>query len=805
MKHADIIGKLTLEEKCELLQGKTTFGSWPLPERGIPAIEFSDGPNGVRHQAGAADHLGLNGSEPATCFPTAVTVANTWDEELGERIGAAMGEEAVAQGVNVLLGPGLCIKRNPLCGRNFEYFSEDPHLSGKMAAAYVRGIQSQGIAACPKHFAVNSQETRRQASDSVLDERTLREIYLSGFETVVRESAPKTIMSSYNLVNGVYANENEHLLSEILRDEWGFDGAVVTDWGGSNDHAAGVAAGSTFEMPAPGKSSVRDLMAAFRDGRVTTEQIGARVDEAIEVALATRAAVEAASSSFDAEAHHELARKAAAEGCVLLKNDPASEGGSPLLPLPAHTKVALIGDFAKTPRYQGAGSSAVNSTKVDSLLDTTAGSGLDLVGYEPGFERHGGADEQKLAAAVGLARRADVVLMALALDEVAESEGAERLSMRLNQNQVGALHAVAEANCNVVVLLSAGSCVESDWMQDAPAVLYCALGGQAGAGAALDVVTGKVCPSGKLAETWPLRWEDVPSSAGYPSDQKQAQYREGIYVGYRYFDTAGKAVAFPFGFGLSYTTFAYSDMKATAEGATFTVTNTGTVPGTEVAQLYVSKPGSQIFRAEQELKGFARVELGPGESKTVTIALDDKAFRYFNTRTNAWEVEPGAYELRVGASSRDIRLRATLEVAGTGAPDPYEGRDVSSYESADVLAVDDASFEALLGHAVPDEGPAIGRNMCFRDLNHGRSPIFWLVWAVLKAMKTSADKSGQPNLNVLFIWNMPLRALAKMTNGMVNMRMVDALVMEIRGFWIIGILRFIVEFVLNLVQNATSK
>ena len=805
MKHADIIAQLTLEEKCKLLQGKTTFGSWPLPDKGIPALEFSDGPSGVRHQAGEADHLGLNGSMPATCFPTAVTVANTWDEELGERIGAAMAEEAATQGVHVLLGPGLCIKRNPLCGRNFEYFSEDPYLAGKMAAAYVRGIQSGGIGACPKHFAVNSQETRRQASDSVVDERTLREIYLTGFEIVTRESAPKSIMSSYNLVNGVYANENEHLLGEILRDEWGFDGAVVTDWGGSNDHAAGVAAGSTFEMPAPGLASVRELVAAVREGRVSESDIDERADEAIELVLSTRKAVEDAASTFDVDAHHALARQAAAEGCVLLKNDAPAAGASPLLPLPAATKVALIGDFAKTPRYQGAGSSAVNSTKVDSLLDTIDGSGLTLVGYEPGFERHGGNNYSKRDAALDLAGKADVVLLALALDEIAESEGAERPTMRMNQNQVELLEAIVEKNRNVVVLLSAGSCVESAWMEKAPAVLYCALGGQAGAGAALDVATGKACPCGKLTETWPVRWEDVPSSASYPSDEKQAQYREGIYVGYRYFDTAGKAVAFPFGYGLSYTTFAYSDMKATAEGATFTVTNTGSVAGTEVAQLYVSKPGSQIFRAEQELKGFARVELAPGESKTVTIALDDKAFRYFNARSNAWEVEPGAYELRVGASSRDIRLTATVEVEGTDAPNPYEGRDVSVYESADVLCVSDASFEALLGHAVPDEGPAIGRNMCFRDLNHGRSPIFWLVWAILKAMKTSADKSGQPNLNVLFIWNMPLRALAKMTNGMVNMRMVDALVMEIRGFWIIGILRFIVEFVVNLVQNATSK
>ncbi len=804
MRHQDIIKKLTLEQKCALLQGKTTFGSWGLDEAGIPAIEFSDGPNGVRHQQGAADHLGLNGSEPATCFPTAVTVANSWDTELGELVGEAMGEEAASQGVGVLLGPGLCIKRNPLCGRNFEYFSEDPYLAGKMAASYVRGIQSTGIGACPKHFAVNSQETRRQASDSVVDERTMREIYLTAFEIVVRESAPKTIMSSYNLINGTYANENEHLLKDILRDEWGFDGAVVTDWGGSNDHVAGVAAGSTFEMPAPGLASVRELVAAVHAGTLSEADLDARVDEAIDLVLSVHPAVKAAPATFDADAHHALARRAAAEGCVLLKNEPAGEGASPLLPLAAGTKVALIGDFAKTPRYQGAGSSAVNSTKVDSLLDMVGDSGLAFVGYEPGFERHGGENAEKRAAAVDLARRADVVLLAMGLDEIAESEGADRLNMRLNQNQVELLHAVAEANPDVVALLSAGSCVETDWTGDTRSVLYCALGGQAGAGAALDVVCGRVNPSGKLAETWPVRWEDVPSSADFPSDGKQAQYREGLYVGYRYFDTAKKDVAFPFGHGLSYTTFAYSNLEASERDVTFTVTNTGTVAGAEVVQVYVAKKGGSFFRVEQELKGFERVELAPGESKIVSVNLGDKAFHYFNEKTGAWEVESGAYELRVAASSRDVRLRATVQVAGTDAPAPYEGRDVSRYETADVLDVDDASFEALLGHAIPEEGAAIGRNMCFRDLNHGRSPIFWVVWLVLKTLKTRADKSGKPNLNVLFIWNMPLRALAKMTNGMVNMRMVDALVMEIRGFWVVGILRFLVEFAVNLAQNAAS-
>ena len=801
MRHQDIIGKLSLEEKCALLQGATTFGSWPNERVGIPAIQFSDGPNGVRHQAGAADHLGLNGSEPATCFPCAVTMSNTWDEELVERVGAAMGAEAASQGVDVLLGPGLCIKRNPLCGRNFEYFSEDPLAAGKMAAAYVRGIQSTGIAACPKHFAVNSQEKRRQASDSVIDERTLREIYLSAFEIVVRESEPKTIMSSYNLINGTYANENEHLLKDILRDDWGFEGAVVTDWGGSNDHAAGVAAGSTFEMPAPGLGSVRELLAAVKNGTLSETDIDERVDEVVELVQSVHPAVLASPSTFDVGAHHALAREAAAEGCVLLKNE-AVAGGSPLLPLAKGTRVALIGDFAKTPRYQGAGSSAVNSTKVDSLLDMIGETFLELVGYEPGFERHGGENKQLADAALSLARTADVVLMAMALDEIAESEGADRTGMALNENQTDLLRAVSEVNPNVVVLLSCGSCVESNWMDDARSVLYCALGGQAGAGAALDIVCGEKCPSGKLAETWPKRLADVPSSAAFPSDEKQAQYREGIYVGYRYFDTAGAEVAFPFGFGLSYTTFAYGNLEASERDVTFTVTNTGTVAGTEVAQVYVAKPDHDVFRADQELAGFARVELAPGESKVVTVPLNDRSFAYFNAATDSWEIEGGTYELRVAASSRDVQLRAELTIAGTDAENPYAGRDVEAYEKADVLQVSDAGFEALLGHEIPGPGASIGRNMCFRDLNHGRSPIFWIVWLVLKSIKNRAEKSGKPNLNVLFIWNMPLRALAKMTNGMINMRMVDALVMEVRGFWIIGILRFIVEFVANLIQNA---
>lgn len=779
MKHADLISQMTLAEKCALLQGATSFGTRPLERLGIPQMEFSDGPSGVRHQAGEhANHLGLFGSEPATCFPSAVTMANTWDEALEERVGAAMGQEAAVQGVGTLLAPGLCIKRNPLCGRNFEYFSEDPLVSGKMAAAFVRGVQSNGISACPKHFAANSQEARRQASDSVLDERTLREIYLAGFETVVRESDPHTIMTSYNLVNGTYANESRHLLRDVLRDEWGFDGAVVTDWGGSNDHVAGVAAGSTFEMPAPGLGEARELMAAVRDGRLSQVELDARVDEALELVLRTREGAAAAPASFDAEAHHALAREAAAEGCVLLRNE------GDLLPLAPRTRVALIGDFAETPRYQGAGSSAVNCTRVDSLLGLLSADDapLELVGYEPGFDRHGSRDDARRAAALELAARADVVLLCLGLDESSESEGAERRHMRLAEAQTELVRALAQVNPNVAVLLSAGSVVETDWAADARAVLWCALGGQAGAGGALDVVTGAVCPAGRLAETWPRRLEDVPSSADYPAEGPCAEYREGLYVGYRYFGTAHVPVAFPFGYGLSYTTFAYSDLRVGRKDVSFTLTNAGACAGAEVAQLYVAKPEHEVFRPEQELRGFTRVELAPGESRRVSIPLDERAFSYFNVATNRWEVEGGTYELRVGASSEDIRLVGELELAGTGAPDPYAGADVTPYQTADVLHVDDGHFAALLGRPLPDATPRIGPNMCFRDLSHGRSAILWVVWLVLRSRVRAMERSGTSDINLLFVWNMPLRAVGIMTGDIADKGVVDAILREVRGW-----------------------
>ena len=799
MKHTDIITKLNLEQKCALLSGAETFKTRGMPEHGIPQIWLSDGPHGLRKQAGESDHLGLNPSVPATCFPTASAVANSWDAALGEEIGAALGEEAAAQEVSVVLGPGLNMKRNPLCGRSFEYFSEDPYLAGKLAAGYIRGIQSKGVAACPKHFAVNSQETRRMASDSIVDERTLREIYLTGFEIAVKEGHPRSIMSSYNLVNGTYANENKHLLMEILRGEWGFDGAVITDWGGSNDHALGVKNGSTLEMPAPGGDSVRELLAAVESGKIAESDIDARLSELLPLVFDTKAALDAAPREFDAAAHHALARRAAAESLVLLKNE-----GS-LLPLASGTKVAVIGDFAKNPRYQGAGSSMVNSTQVDVLLDNLIDSELNVIGYQQGFDRHGKPDAALQKSACELATQADTVILCMGLDEIAESEGLDRSNLRLAQNQVDLLQAVAAVNPKIVVVLYSGSVVETPWLDNCQTLLYAALGGQAGAGAVADALIGKVNPCGKLAETWPVAYADIPSAADFATRRKTVEYREGLYIGYRYFTTAEKAVRFPFGYGMSYTTFAYSDMAADEQGVSLTVTNTGSVAGTEIVQLYIAKKNSELFRPAKELKGFARVTLAPGEKQRITITLDDKAFRFWNVKANRWEIEGGEYELLVGASVEDIRLCEKISVHGTATVHPYEDVDLDCYYKGNVLSVSDADFEKLLGHPIPNGKTKIDRNLTLGELNHARSPLGWLVWLVLTILLDVSYKRGKPDLNILFQYNMPLRALAKMTNGAISMGMVDGIVMELQGFWILGLVRVIYEAIKNVVLNAQME
>lgn len=789
----ETINSLTLEEKAAFLQGWSTWTSYEKKDSGIPVCFLSDGPHGLRKQAGTGDHLGLNASIPATCFPTAATMANSWDEALGEELGRALGREAAANGVNVLLGPGLNMKRSPLCGRNFEYFSEDPYLAGKMAAAYIRGIQENGVAACPKHFAVNSQELRRMAMDSVVDERTLREIYLTGFEIAVKEGKPRSIMSSYNKVNGTYANENAHLLKEILRDDWGFDGFVVTDWGADNDHALGVKNGSNLVMPAPGPDAAIGLVNAVKEGRVSEADLDERLKELFRVLVSADEAMKKAPKSFDKDAHHALARKCAEQSIVLLENDG-------ILPLDRNAVVGIIGDFARNPRYQGAGSSMVNPTRLDNLYDCLRAAGVSIAGYAQGFDRRKPNPDQKLIGeAVRVAEAAPVVLLCVGLDEIAESEGMDRTNMELSKGQRELIEAVCKVNRNVVLVLSGGSpfVIPGSFR----AAIHGYLGGQAGAGAMADALLGKVNPSGKLNETWPLQMEDTPACAYFPSKERTAEYREGLYIGYRYYDTANIPVRYPFGHGLSYTTFLYSDIRAEKDRVTFTIANVGAWDGAEVAQVYVSCKDGNVFRPQKELKGFAKVFLKAGESRTVSVSLDDKAFRYFNVKTNRWEVESGIYTISVASDAAHVRLSANIRVEGTNAPAPYGA--LPGYESGRITRISEEEYQNLLGRPVPDGhwGGELTRNDAICQLYYAKTGIARLAYKILTRVKEKSEAKGIPDLNILFVYNMPFRALAKMSGGLMSDRMVDDVVLLVNGHFWRGLGRLIGDFFRNRRAN----
>ena len=798
MKHQDVIEKMTLEEKAAFLSGKNEWQSREIPRLKIPSMFLSDGPHGIRKQAGAGDHLGLNPSLPATCFPTAATMANSWDEALGAAVGEALGREAKALGVHVLLGPGLNIKRSPLCGRNFEYFSEDPYLAGKMAAAYIRGIQKKGVYACPKHFAVNSQELRRMAMNAVVDERTLREIYLTGFEIAVKEGGAKALMTSYNQINGTYANENEHLLLDILRGEWGYEGMVVTDWGGSNDHVRGVVARSNLEMPTPGFDSAREILRALENGTLTVEALDVCVDDLLDAVLAV---TEEGTETIDWEAHHSLAKRAAAESIVLLKNLGNPE---PMLPLRDNCSVALIGDFAIHPRYQGAGSSMVNPAKeVETLKQQIDRYHLQCIGCAPGYRRTGETDEEMKMAAIKLAQNADVVIFCFGLNEISEAEGMDRSHMRIPQNQIELLESLVRVNPNIVGVLSGGSAVEMPWQHCCRAIIHGYLSGQAGASAMLDVLTGKVNPSGRLAETYPIRYEDTPAFRYFPSAERNSEYREALYVGYRYYDTVCARVQYPFGYGLSYTEFAYDNLEVTTKGVTFTLENTGKRDGAEVAQLYVKGPENHIFRPAKELKGFQKVFLKAGEKKMVSIPFDDKTFRYWNTRTNRWEVEGGTYLILVGACVMDIRISGSITWAGSSEELPYEGLDLPSYRTGFIQDVGKEEYELLLGHPVPfgKWDGELGINDAVCQMYYAKSGLARWIYKILTDKKKKNEDAGTPDLNLLFQYNIPFRAIAKMTGGMVSMEMVQGVLLVVNGHFFRGMAQVIAGFFRNRREN----
>lgn len=783
MKYKDLIARMTLEEKASLMSGANFWNTKPVPRVGIPGMKLTDGPHGLRKQVGKEDHLGLGESVPSTCYPSAAGLANSWDEALLEEMGTHLGLEAASEGVSVILGPGVNIKRNPLCGRNFEYFSEDPYLTGKMASALIRGIQSNGISACVKHYAANSQELRRMTNDSVVDERTLREIYLPAFEMAVKEGGVRCLMTSYNRVNGTYANEHPHLLRDILYKEWGYGGMVVSDWGGNNDRVASVKAGGTLEMPGSRGQTDRYLVEAVRTGQLEEGALDEQVDRLLDVVFSTRPHING--KRYDRDAHHALAAKVAEKTAVLLKN----EGG--ILPLKRDRRIAVIGDFARMPRYQGAGSSRINPTRLDKGLDALKAAGANVVGFAPGFRRGGRMDAMLVRQACNLAKKAEAVLLWLGLDEAGEAEGVDRQTMKLPENQLALLEALARVNPNIVVVLSCGCAVEMNWDDQAKAVIHGYLGGQAGALAMANLLTGKANVSGKLSETIPVCYEDVSSAPWYPGMEATSEYREGLYVGYRYFDTAGKTVKYPFGFGLSYTSFAYSGLEVAEDQVRFKIRNDGPMAGEEIAQLYIHGETGGMFRPEQELKGFAKVFLEPGQEKEIAISINDRSFAVWSIAENNWVVEPGAYEIRIGASSRDIRLRAKVEKLGKTVENPYPGQAFAPYYSGRVQDVPDESFAAILGRDIPrttwDRSAPIGFNDTisqgvYLDGGLGRS-IYNLIEG-LRRLLVAVGRKERAN-DLMFMMHIPWRNVARMT-GTLDDKQVMALLDVInrkKGGW----------------------
>ncbi len=677
-----ILKKMTLADKIALCSGANFWQTKTMEQYGIPGMFMCDGPHGLRKQEDAGDMLGINESLPATCFPAAVTTGMSWDVNLMERVGRAIGREAAANDVGLVLGPGVNIKRDPKCGRNFEYISEDPYISGEMAAGFIRGLQANGTAASLKHFACNQQEYSRFNSDSVLDERTLREIYLTGFELAVKEGKPGTVMCSYPKVSGVHASDHKQLLTDILRDEWGFDGLVVTDWGAMNDRIEGFRAGCDLNMPGGSDYMEREVLEAVKAGTLSEEAVDICARRVLELVIR---ASERKAESFDRDEHHALARQAAEQGAVLLKNT------DNILPLKREQTVVLLGHMAKYPRYQGAGSSHINPFKVVSAVEA-----MQDCAYIPGCDEQGNTDEAMLAEAVSAAKEAEIAVVFVGLPGKYESEGFDRDDLAMPEGHVRLIEAVAKTNPNTVVVLSCGCVVECPWADCAKAILYVGLPGQAGGEAIADLLYGKVNPSGKLTESWPYTYADCPTSKSFGT--KDAQYREGIYVGYRYYDKADVGVRWPFGYGLSYTSFDYSSLQVEGDRVTVTVTNTGAVFGGEVVQLYIAPHTCGLHRPIKELKGFQKVFLRPGESKNVEFVLDERSFAVWD---DGWKVPAGTYDILVGGLCTAVQ-KSGVEIA---APAWQSG---SWYENPKGTPTRE-QWEAMLGRKYIEVAPVKGQ------------------------------------------------------------------------------------------------
>ncbi|NCN04027.1 MAG: glycosyl hydrolase [Spirochaetales bacterium] len=793
-----IISQMTLEQKAHLCSGKDFWHLVGFENLGIPSIMVTDGPHGLRKQVSATDHMGLNNAVPAVCFPTAAAMAASWDVELIEGLGRLLAEECRQEKVAVLLGPGVNIKRSPLGGRNFEYFSEDPYLSGKLATAFIRGVQSLGIGTSLKHFVANNQEHRRMTIDTLVDDRALREIYLAGFEKAVKEAQPTTVMSAYNRLNGEYCSENPGLLTTILKEEWGFQGFVVTDWGANNDRVAGLRAGQDLEMPGPVPANTRLIVEAVQAGQLSPAVLDLAVERILKVIFSTARALEVDSSAnftYDEPSHQRAAADILAQSAVLLKNRGA-------LPLEEKGSVAIIGEFAKLPRYQGSGSSLIQPTRLDNAWDSI----VSLVGdkvelsYARGYEaKSEEPNEVLIAEAVELAKKSGKVVIFVGLPDISESEGFDRQHLDLPRAHNRLVEEVARVNPRCVVVLSNGSPVTMPWIDQVDAILETYLGGQAWGTAVAELLFGRVNPSGKLAETFPLCLEDVPSSVNFPGGTNSVAYAESVYVGYRYYDTTKTEVLFPFGHGLSYTTFDYHGLLVSGpdeEGnveVRFTLTNTGTRSGKEVVQVYVHDPDSTVFRPKKELKGFFKVILPAGEFQEVSLTLDRRAFCFWDSGFQDWKLEAGNFEILVGASSTDIRLSGSVAFTAGDALSPWArtlAQQVPGYYRPSIETFVDlgpeGEFSRLLGRPIPPKdtppGTTFTRTSTLGDIR--RTFVGGILyWAAQKQVQKMAGPGADEKTLAMMrtmVAEMPLRNLATM--GKIDFRILDGIIALLNGW-----------------------
>lgn len=792
MKHSidNMLKSLTAEEKATLSTGKDFWTLHGVPRLNLPSIMLTDGPHGLRKQSGASDHIGINESVPATCFPSAVGLAASWNQQLLVQVGDALAKECLAEQVSVLLGPGVNIKRHPMGGRNFEYFSEDPYLTGTLSTAWVNGVQNLGIGASLKHFALNNHEEGRMVLDVVADERTVREIYLPGFEMCVKQAKPWTVMCAYNKFRGQYLSENEYLLKAVLRDEWGFNGVVVTDWGANHSRVDGIINGQSLEMPGGTDVSSKKILSSLERGELSMEQLDESVGPVVELMAKSADALDSrAVCNFDV--HHELARTAAEESCVLLKN------GQNVLPLNQNSRVLVVGALATETRYQGSGSSQIIPTRLEQPLDEIKKLAAAPVSYTEGYLISGEENSELCAEAITLASDVEKIIVVVGLTAAYESEGFDRSHMGLPANQISLIESLAEFHDRLVVVLQNGSPVEMPFRDSVAAIVEAYLGGQAGASALARILYGQANPSGKLAETFPVQLEDVPSNPWFPGEYRQSQYREGLYVGYRYFETAHKPVLFHFGHGLSYTSFEYADLEVSCADEAFspnsevtlafTVTNTGDVSGAEISQIYLGQKNSSVPRPSKELKAYEKRHLEPNESSRIIIKLDFRAFAFWDKEMNDWVVESDDFEIMVGASVADIRLSKTLTLRTERAiAEPNSA--LAAYYEPNQLNFDDAAFTALLGHDIPEpiSVKPFQMNSTLSEISSNWLGARLHRSALNQAEKMLGETAGESEraMTKAMLSGMPLRGLIMLSGGKMSEALVSRLIHAMNNRWL---------------------